>query len=804
MPRSSHLIDILPEHLAERAHALNEKLPNESGEFVLCWLHHAIRDHENAALDAAVMLGNHLGKPVLVYQGLGGNHRYNADRHHVFIMEGARDLQAALVKHGIAYAFHLPSDPSEPSPLRGLIERACAFITEDFPAPPFKSWTAAHAKRCGCLAAAVDSACLMPMRMLDKRFERAFKFRDKAKKEWKKRIARPWEDAEPTVEPFGVTRDSVGFEPIDLQLADLEALATGCEIDHTTPPVRRIAGGSKAGYQRWEAFKQRGLSRYDKRRNNAADMEGVSCLSPYFHHGHVSPLAVAREADQAGGPGAEKFLDELLVWREMAYNFCIHTPDDALNSLRAIPGWARESLKKHEKDEREAVFSWETLARGRTEDELWDVAQDSLTINGELHNNMRMTWGKMIPGWTRTADEALHLLLDLNHRFALDGNNPSSYGGLLWCLGQFDRPFDDEPVIGELRPRTTAIHADRLKPSKYRASVRDRVGAEPLRVAVVGGGIAGLACARALHDQLCDVTVYDRGRAPTGRMSTRRVTLDDGSEITFDHGAPYFEVADPRLGRYARSWIQDGVAAAWKPTGRDDTHPLIVGAPTMSAIPEHLAVDLQVRRSMTVTTADWSGSSWTLGLESHDGVQLDPPQSFDALVLAMTPVQAARLVEGVVDPKTRMDPVWVAMVLTDATEGPDLRTFDDHPILDHAVRDSAKPGRAVPDGRETWVVHAKSGWSAERLDTDRDDIAAEIASAFTETTDAGVHLAKGHRWSQCRRTERSIERCAIDTDRKLVICGDGFGGTGVESAFLSAGAAAGRVLSWRPNRVLRG
>ena len=59
---------------------------------------------------------------------------------------------------------------------------------------------------------------------------------------------------------------------------------------------------------------------------------------------------------------------------------------------------------------------------------------------GELHNNVRMTWGKAIPAWTRTPEEARRALVAMNHRYALDGRDPSSYGGLYWCLGLFDRP----------------------------------------------------------------------------------------------------------------------------------------------------------------------------------------------------------------------------------------------------------------------------------------------------------------------------------------------------------------------------
>ena len=138
--------------------------------------------------------------------------------------------------------------------------------------------------------------------------------------------------------------------------------------------------------------------------------------------------------------GAEKYLDELLIWRELAYAFCFYRNDHERTLSFAGLGDGN-TWPSIEVDQRPALMSWETLARGRTGDVLWDAAQRSLLIQGELHNNVRMTWGKSILNWTPDAEAALATMIDLNHRYALDGRDPASYGGILWCLGQFDRPF---------------------------------------------------------------------------------------------------------------------------------------------------------------------------------------------------------------------------------------------------------------------------------------------------------------------------------------------------------------------------
>ena len=164
--------------------------------------------------------------------------------------------------------------------------------------------------------------------------------------------------------------------------------------------------------------------------------------------------------------------------------------------MNAIPEWARQTLADHRSDRRPQIYSWETLARGQTGDKLWDAAQRSLLMHGELHNNVRMTWGKALLNWTPDAETALAMMLDLNHRYALDGRDPASYGGILWCLGQFDRPFKPpRPIFGMVRSRSTREHAQRLDTDLYLQQTTRALTGTEVRVAVVGAGMSGLICA---------------------------------------------------------------------------------------------------------------------------------------------------------------------------------------------------------------------------------------------------------------------------------------------------------------------
>jgi hypothetical protein len=135
------ILTLLPPHLAERIRLLGDRPIAPHGELVLYWMHHAVRGHENPALDAAIWLANALRLPVLVYQGLGGRNRFNSDRHHTFILEGARDAHQELKAKGPRAVFHLADRLDPPSPLGGLGDRAASVVVEDYPAPPFPAWT---------------------------------------------------------------------------------------------------------------------------------------------------------------------------------------------------------------------------------------------------------------------------------------------------------------------------------------------------------------------------------------------------------------------------------------------------------------------------------------------------------------------------------------------------------------------------------------------------------------------------------------------------------------------------------------
>lgn len=779
---------MLPAHLHERLEP-NAAAPRE-GEFIVYWMRIAARVTENPALDVALTAAAALGKPVFVYHALSERYRYASDRLHTFILEGARDVQRACAERGLGYAFHLERGGQRAPVLLELAKRAALVVTDFMPVQPLLRWDAEVAKVVPLWR--VDASCLAPVWSVKKAVDRAFEFRALAQPLWRKRVGVEWKE----VASGPAWLPDLPFTPLDLQSASIPELVASCEIDHTVSPVHHTPGGAVAGLARWRKFRDGKLARYAKDRNDPLK-EGNSRLSPYFHFGHLSAFLVAREASALDPEG--KFLDELLVWRELSWHFCLHHPHH--ESVDVLPTWARETLRAHERDGRTYLPSAEQLARAQTGDLLWDAAQRQLLTHGELHNNVRMTWGKALPGWSRNAHEALATLLDLNHRYALDGRDPGSYGGILWCLGALDRPFSPEvPVMGSVRPRPTSQMSQRFDVGEYERRVHRPSRGGALTVAVIGGGVAGAAAARSLKDAGHVVTVFDKGLGAGGRLSTRH----EGT-LRFDHGAQFFTVKDERFARWARAWWQERVINQWH--GRVEGGPArehanelvrLVGTPGMDSIVKRMLLDVDARFGVEVSGLTRDGTRWRL-LDSGNHALGE----FDAVVVATPVNQAAALIDPTsyalasrLRAEVVMAPCWALMV--QFPESPGVEWDASHSAvgpLSWLSKNSSKPERHS-DAGESWVLHASAAWSRAHLELEPEAVAPMLMDAFFATTGARKvepSFTRAHRW-RWGLTEKPLgQACVWDEELRLAVCGDWCLGADIESAFLSGSAAAGRI-----------
>lgn len=816
-------------------------------------MHNALRVDENPALDVAAALARQNGLPLLVYHGLSEKYPYASDRHHAFILQGVREVQREMSARGIAFAFHLERDGNRGPHLRDLTRRAAALVTETMPVAPLAQWTERLRSITTTPIVSVDTACLLPLSLLARLAASASgvessepvdlklvddhvchpkHYRALTASTYPKRIdsaysnETQWSESDDGLPlPF---QGSLGFDTVDLQDVCLAKLIGQCRIDHTIAPVADSPGGSLAGYARWDEFRKQGLLEYNRKRSHAEDPQCGCRMSAYLHYGMVSPFRIAREASQAqselgNDQPVRKFLDEFLVWREMAFHFCsLHA--DQLDTLAACPDWAVASLHDHAGDVREQTYDWESLARGKTQSALWNAAQRSLLRHGELPNDLRMPWGKEFLTMTGCPAKALCYLIDLNHRYALDGRSASSYGGMLWCMGQFDRPFEPPtPVFGNVRRMSIEDHAKRLDADRFSLRSDRAVAQVQPRVAVIGAGIGGLMAARTIADHGLDVHVFDKARGVGGRMATRRHhhALDPhggGGEhrctpevLSFDHGAQYFTVRDDRFARYVRSWIEAGHAAAWmgrivelRPGGEvvaeRRSRVRYVGTPAMNSITKHLAGDLSVSLRCPISRIDADGEAWKL-LDREE----QPVGVFDAVIVNCPPQQAAPLLAGHTElteiiTGVEMLPCFALMLQCEGiADLPFAGGFVNEGPLRWIARNDGKPGRSEShvSSRSNWVLHASPEWSQAHLETDEQTIEQELIMALEQLLGrklGTIYHAIMHRWRFANTKDALPQPCLWDSTTKLGACGDWCGSQRVEGAFLSGAAVAGAFL----------
>jgi deoxyribodipyrimidine photo-lyase len=421
---------------------LNSRGIRPGGEYVLYWVRAARRVESNPSLALAAGLANSLRLPVLAFEGLTINDPYASDRFHTFILQGVAGFAAGLRKLGVGYCFQSPVRKiPEVETIASFAERAAAVVTDDWPAALSAEDPSALKVQCF----AVDSSCIVPHTAIPGgRAYAAYSIRPKIHRLLPRyfkplppvRIERPYSFAS------------------DFPNGDLSRIVASCQIDHSVHPSPDFPGGRKAAMKRLHVFLEERLSRYPALKNEPS-AHVSSDLSPYLHFGHISALEVALAARDFAAEHqmmADEFLDELIVRRELAFNFAYHT--DRVDNLSPLPEWARQTLDAHRGDRRDPVYTRRQFEAAATHDNLWNAAQRELLIRGKIHGYYRMYWGKMILAWSATPEEALATMIHLHDRYALDGRDPNTYANILWCFGLHDRPWPERPIYGTVRSMT--------------------------------------------------------------------------------------------------------------------------------------------------------------------------------------------------------------------------------------------------------------------------------------------------------------------------------------------------------------
>lgn len=477
---------------ASRTRDCNAATVRGSGSYVLYWMIASRRLSYNFALDRALEYCRELRKPLVIFEALRCGYQWASDRLHRFVIDGMAANAAACVGLDILYYPYVEPNPGDGT---GLLEAfaadACVVITDEFPCFFLPQMVSAAAQKLCVRLEAVDSNGLLPLRATDKAFVRAFDFRRHLQKVLPANL-----EAFPAVAPLGgaglpaspllPSSIALRWPPASPGLLESKSGSLdGFPIDHAVKPVD-MTGGHNAANGRLKAFLKDKLPKYGEN-HNYPELDATSNLSPYLHFGHISAhqifaelarnenwrpekLALRSNGVREGwwnmSASAEQYLDQLITWREVGYNFTAHQED--YDRYESLPPWAQKTLEQHAADPRPHHYTLPELETGATHDALWNAAQGQLLRDGYIHNYMRMLWGKKIIEWSASPRAALSILVELNNKYGLDGRNPNSYSGIFWCLGRYDRPWGPErPIFGMVRYMSSTNTARKFSVTNY-------------------------------------------------------------------------------------------------------------------------------------------------------------------------------------------------------------------------------------------------------------------------------------------------------------------------------------------------
>lgn len=459
---------------------------------VLYWMNRDQRAEDNWALVFAVSEARRQGQPLLVVFCLQHAFLGATPRHYAFMLAGIAETARSLERQGILFLL-TQGDPVERIPDLARQLTAGLVVCDFSPLRLPRTWRDTVAPACaesGIAVAEVDAHNIIPV------------WQASRKQAFAARTLRPYihrllphylTDFPPAIRPGDLTAFSAsqldqiaGFGPLGLAAADA-ATEFAPQADPFLP-----TGGYAAAAARLDDFLANELSHYSLR--NDPNQPVTSQLSPYLHFGQISAQRVAlqtlanepaalRPAELVLGTAlpiaprtsaAAEFLEELIVRRELADNYCLYNLD--YDRFAGFPDWARKTLDQHRSDPRPYRYSEEQLELGQTHDELWNAAQRDLCLTGSMPGYLRMYWAKKLLEWTPDPESAQQLAVAFNDGYALDGRDPNGYTGIAWSIGGVhDRPWGERPIFGMVRFMSYAGSKRKFSIPDYVRSVQRKV-----------------------------------------------------------------------------------------------------------------------------------------------------------------------------------------------------------------------------------------------------------------------------------------------------------------------------------------
>jgi deoxyribodipyrimidine photo-lyase len=434
--------------------------PRKEGKCVVYWMQRAMRIVDNPALDIAIEAANLLALPVVIYFQVIPNYPNANLRHYHFLQQALRDVAEDAAARDLTFIVR-----RSPSKIETFLDEvgAALLIGDENPCREPERWRTVLAKKLRLPYWTIDADVVVPSRVFNRSFVLLHHFRPHLKAELPKFLVAPT-----STEPLHAFKPRKALAAISL--AD-DITASFTKLDRSIGSVDSFTGGTHSALARLKEFVTHELANYEETRNHP-ETNGTSRLSPYLHYGNIGPLTIAHAINKAVAAGkassapADRYLEQLIGWRELAILFVRHEPN--YDNWDCAAPWARKTLIEHAGDPRPHRYSLKQLERAETADDLWNAAQRQMVSTGWMHNYMRMYWAKKILEWAPDPARAFDWAVLLNDRYQLDGRDPNGYAGIAWAIvGKLDRPWFNRPIFGLVRPMTGASISRKFDAQAY-------------------------------------------------------------------------------------------------------------------------------------------------------------------------------------------------------------------------------------------------------------------------------------------------------------------------------------------------
>lgn len=423
---------------SRRARSRNET-PVGAGA-VVYWMQRDQRVEDNWALLYAQEKALERHAPLYVLFNLVPVFGGTTLRHYDFMLRGLAEVETTLRAKNIPF-FLLHGLPTETIPEFVASHAVGEVVTDQNPLQFTDAWRTKVGKLLPVRLTEVDAHNVIPVWVASPKEEfAAYTFRPK--------VAR-------LLPEFLTDFPTVKTQTLKVLLppkVDWNALGNSVKTDRTVLPVVWLTPGAQAAATQLKKFVNERLSDYDTKRNDPNEA-AQSDLSPYFHFGQLAPQRAAlsvRDMKEVPKAARDAYLEELIVRRELADNYCFY--NEHYDKVSGAHAWAQKTIAEHAHDVREFIYSRKEFDAGRTHDELWNAMQRQLVDTGKLHGWCRMYWAKKILEWTPDAQTAIDIALYLNDRYELDGTDPNGVVGVMWSIaGVHDRAWNTRAIFGKIR-----------------------------------------------------------------------------------------------------------------------------------------------------------------------------------------------------------------------------------------------------------------------------------------------------------------------------------------------------------------